>query len=271
MWVHDDLKNGTRLSFEVKNVLYEGTTNFQAIKIVETTHHGKLLILDGIFMFTEKDEFIYHEMLNHVPLCCIENPKKVLVIGGGDGGSVREILKHNVEEVTLVEIDGMVVDLCKKYIPSVSRKLEDPRVKVVIDDGIKFVKNNSNKYDVIIVDSTDPIGPSIGLFEKSFYDSLSKCLSDNGIMIFQAECPFSDKAIQKEMYNNLSNFKHRYFYTYPTLSYPEALWSFLFVSNTHHPFFDIIKFDSYQYYNTNIHRAAFSLPTFMGEENYEEY
>ena len=173
IWFEEIFKGSLGLKFKVLDYLYSDRSEFQKIDIVQTESHGKLLAHDGMVMVTEKDEFIYHDMIAHVPMFVHPNPKNVLVIGGGDGGTVREVLRHpSVEKVTMVEIDGMVVEACKKFIPQTSKDLQDPRVQLHIADGVDFVKNTEEKFDVVLVDSSDPIGPATPLFNQDFYNCL---------------------------------------------------------------------------------------------------
>jgi spermidine synthase len=182
----------TRTLYELRKIIYRGNSRFQSIDIVETFDYGRMLILDGCAMVSERDEANYHEMIAHVPILLHPNPKRLLVIGGGDGGTVREVAKHpQVEQIDLVEIDKQVVDACKLYLPSVAGKLNDPRVSIHYRDGKEFVTNLSPKlYDIILIDSSDPIGPAAGLFTTDFYRACASALTDNGILVAQSESPY---------------------------------------------------------------------------------
>lgn len=163
------------ITVEIKRTLHTEQTDFQKLEMVETAEFGNMLILDGMVMTTERDEFVYHEMVAHVPLFTHPNPKNVLVVGGGDGGVIREVLKHpSVEKATLVEIDGKVIEYSKKYLPSIAGKLEDPRVDVQVDDGFMHIAKSKNVYDVIMVDLTEPVGPAVNLFTKGFMKGFPK-------------------------------------------------------------------------------------------------
>mgnify|MGYP003295648897 CR=1 FL=1 len=156
----------------------------QQIDIFDTPAYGRILVLDGELFITEKDEFIYHEMITHVPMAVHPNPRNILVIGAGDGGVLRELTRYSsVESIDLVEIDELVVEVCKKYLPTTACRFDDPRVHVYYEDGVKFIRRCTDQYDVIIVDSTDPFGPGEGLFTKEFYGSCFKALRDDGIML----------------------------------------------------------------------------------------
>ena len=179
-------------SFTVSDLLFEVKTEHQHLEIYQTPALGRVMLLDGVVQTTEKDEYIYHEMMVHVPLFAHPNPKRVLIIGGGDGGILREVLRHpNIEHVTQVEIDQSVIDMCKKYFPNHSNgAFDDPRAHIVIDDGKEFVANCIETFDVIISDSTDPIGPGEVLFTSDFYADEKKCLNPGGIMVAQNGVPF---------------------------------------------------------------------------------
>ena len=173
--------------FAVDKVYFENKTDHQHLIIFENAKFGRVMALDGIIQTTEADEFIYHEMLTHVPLIAHGNVKRVLIIGGGDGGMLREVCKHDsVEHITQVEIDAQVVDMCKEYLPNHSAgAYEDSRVNIVIDDGANFVRECEDRFDVIISDSTDPIGPGDVLFTSDFYANCKKCLTEGGILVTQ--------------------------------------------------------------------------------------
>ncbi|WP_457551016.1 spermidine synthase [Desulfobacula sp.] len=185
---------GISLSLEIEEVLYSKKSKFQQIDIYQTKNHGKMLVLDGIIQLTESDEFAYQEMLAHVPLFAHPNPENVLVIGGGDGGILREVGRHDcVKTIDFCEIDEDVILASKKFLPDLACGFADPRVKIHIADGNAWVQEQKNKYDVIIVDSSDPIGPGEVLFEKPFYNGLKKALRSNGIIATQGEAFFFNK------------------------------------------------------------------------------
>ena len=274
LWVkeiyRDDLAG---LSFKVEKTLFSGQSKFQKVDVVKTRSHGNILLNDGIIMLSERDEFVYHEMIAHVPLFVHPSPKRVLVIGGGDGGTVREIIRHpEVERVVMVEIDEMVVNVCREHIPSVSCALDDPRVELLIEDGAKYVAGTQEKFDVIMVDSTDPIGPSIPLFSKAFYKNVTSVLASDGILISQAESPFYDQDLQRSMLmNQRPFFKKIHLYLFSTLTYAGGLWSFGYASESLCPIadFDPARVEksgiSTRYYNPGIHFSAFALPNFVSE------
>jgi spermidine synthase len=278
LWIEEKFQDFFGARYKVENVLFSGVSEFQSVDIVETKGHGKMLLNDGLIMVTERDEFIYHDMLVHVPLFVHPNPKNILVIGGGDGGTAREVIRHpSVEKCTMVEIDKMVVDACTKYIPQTSAALEDDRIKVIINDGIKFVKETKEKFDVILIDSTDPIGPAQPLFGIDFYKDIYSCLSDDGIVVSQGESPFYEVPMQKKLMSIISEmFPISAIYNFSNLTYPGGLWSFTFGSKKLHPIDDLNseKVDSFdtdfKYYNKEIHQGAFAIPSFQ-RENLKEY
>lgn len=219
------------ITMKVKDTLYHDKSEFQSIDIIDTEAFGKVLILDGLVMTTERDEPFYHEMIAHIPMLSHPNPKKVLVIGGGDGGTVREVLKHStVEKVVLCEIDGLVVEACQKYIPSIAGKLEDPKVEMQIRDGVEYISTQKSQFDVILIDSTDPLGPGVGLFTEEFYKNVNEALKPDGIMVAQSESPFANEKEIKLMYPLLRKaFPIVKTYVGPMPTYPGDIGVGLFV------------------------------------------
>ncbi|WP_208022559.1 polyamine aminopropyltransferase [Desulfonema ishimotonii] len=273
LWVTETHRGTMRLSFKVEETLFSGQSPYQKVDIVRTQDHGIMLLNDGLVMLSERDEFVYHEMIAHVPLFVHPDPRRVLVIGGGDGGTVREILKHlGVEQVVMVEIDEMVVSACREYIPSVSCALSNPRLELRIEDGVRYVARTREKFDVVMVDSTDPIGPATPLFNEAFYADVARILSPDGVLISQAESPFYNQDIQRPMLMNQRPFFDRlHIYLFSNLTYPGGLWSFGFASKGLCPVKDFrperVAQSGIQtrYYNPSIHRSAFALPTFVSE------
>jgi spermidine synthase len=187
MLFSETLHEGWAQAFKMEQVLFEVRTEHQHLIIFKNPYWGTVMALDGIIQTTERDEFIYHEMMTHVPLFAHGNAKKVLIIGGGDGGILREVVKHpEVEAVTQVEIDGQVIEMCKQYLPNHSAgAFDDPRATIIIDDGVNFVRSTDEKFDVIISDSTDPVGPGEVLFTSPFYEGVKRCLNPDGIFVAQ--------------------------------------------------------------------------------------
>lgn len=273
LWVREVHRGIVALSFRVEQTLFSGKSPYQQVDVVQTAGHGRMLLNDGIVMISERDEFVYHEMIAHVPLFVHPNPRRVLVIGGGDGGTVREVLRHpGVERVVMVEIDEMVVHACKEHFPQVSCALDHPKLSLRIEDGVRYVAETEERFDVVIVDSTDPVGPAQPLFDKAFYGNTAGLLEDDGILITQAESPFYDPDLQSSMLANQRPFFPRlHLYLLTNLTYPGGLWSFGFASKGGCPVGGLdparvagsgIRF---RYYNADVHRAAFALPTFIAE------
>lgn len=266
------------LRYKVKDVLFSGQSDFQAVDVVDTFELGRMLLNDGLVMVTEKDEFIYHDMITHVPMFAHPNPKKVLVIGGGDGGTAREVLRHqSVEKCVMVEIDEMVVNASREFIPITSSELDNPKLELIIGDGVKYAKETSEKFDVILVDSTDPIGPAQPLFGSEFYNDLATCLNEQGIIVSQGESPFYEQTMQGKLMSILHDiFPVVSIYNFSNLTYPGGLWSFTYASKGIHPFNDVslskvqgsnLKF---KYYNYELQRSAFMIPEFQ-KENIAKY
>lgn len=272
LWFTEKHTPDTGLSVKITDCLFQGETKYQHIAILQSPQYGKILLLDGLVMLTEKEEFVYHEMITHVPLLSHPKPRKVLVIGGGDGGTVREILKHEaIEEVDLVEIDQVVVEKCREFFPGLANSLDSPRVSVRIEDGIKFVQDHDpHYYDVVIVDSTDPIGPATVLFTESFYQGIARILKEDGIMVAQGESPYFHKKVIIPMHQLLAKVfpvSRMYLAFIPT--YPSGCWSFAWCSKKYTPCEHLNRqgYEKLQpvpgYYNPELHQAAFVLPNFV--------
>ncbi len=256
----------------VSKVDYSKQSTIQKIDVFSTPEFGKVLVMDGMIQLNERWEFTYHEMITHVPLFAHQSPENVLVIGGGDGGSVREVLKHrSVKKVDLVEIDPEVVKVCKDFLPSTASKLSDPRVSIYNEDGKNFITRKNSEYDVIIIDSTDPYkGAGGSLFTGEFYKSCDNALKEDGIITVQAENPVYDS---KEMERCFSELRKVFPIVRPYLSfvpmYPSGFWTFAYASKKVDPSFKgddsrLKELDgSLLYYNREIHNSAFVLPTFL--------
>ncbi|MGA8181956.1 MAG: polyamine aminopropyltransferase [Desulfobacterales bacterium] len=273
-WVKEKWKN-IETRYRIKRVLYEENGEFQHIQLVDTHEYGKMLLLDGIVQTTEKDEFFYHEMMVHVPMLAHPDPKQVLIIGGGDGGILREVLRHpQVEKTVMVEIDSNVVDFSKKYLPSINNgAFEDKRAKIIFADGAGYVEKTDDAYDVVIVDSPDPIGPAQVLFSEKFYVQVHQRLNSNGIMVRQTGSLQIQADEQKQAHKVLRNiFTHVAFYVYCVPTYIGGLFSSVFCSESINP--KNIRSDEIQtkvnevslettYYNPGIHIGSFHLPQFF--------
>ena len=264
-----DMWPGMALSIEIERVLFSKKTHFQQIDLFQTKSHGKMLVLDGIIQLTEVDEFAYHEMMAHVPLFAHPDPKSVLVIGGGDGGVLREVGRHTcIESIDFCEIDDEIIKLSKKFLPQIACGFDDPRININIEDGSQYIKRQKNRYDVIIVDSSDPIGPGEKLFEKHFYQGLKNALRENGIIATQGESFF----IHKEYVKNLVKITKQLFpiqaYSHMIVpTYPGGHLGICLASlgpELKKPVRSIPKNfqERLKYYSRKIHRASFVLPYF---------
>jgi len=275
LWYTEKHSEHAGFTLKVSKTLFSGESEFQKLEIVETPEYGRMMLLDDLVMVTERDEFIYHEMIVHPALFTHPDPKRVLVIGGGDGGSIREIMKHpGVEQAVLCEIDGLVIDKSIELLPSMACDINgsNPRVHVRVSDGLVYLREHQNAFDVILVDSTDPVGPAEGLFAKDFYRLVFGALKEDGLMVAQSESPFYHGEIQKHMYRNLrAVFPMVEMYQAFIPTYPSGLWSFAFASKRYHPIRDFHREKaqkrgfSTRYYNEDLHLGAFMLPTFVKE------
>ncbi len=253
--------------YEVENILYKGKSKFQEIMVIQNPHFGKMLILDGVVQITERDEFFYHEMLTHVVLHAHPAPKKAIVIGGGDGGAVREVLKHkSVEKVYFIEIDEEVINVSKKFFPAVACDVDDKRVEIKCMDGAEFVKGRNADIDAVIVDSTDIVGFATSLFTKGFFASIKNCLTENGFYVTLSESLHFHKDIVIEVQETMrSVFPTVDIYTAPIATYAGNWWTFSVASKGPSPREMMQKFAvKTKYYSDEIHKQAF-LPRGMYE------
>ena len=275
MWFSDEHTDHARLSLRVERQLFSAESEFQRIDVLESTELGKVLVVDGDLMLTEKDEFIYHEMITHVPMAVHPDVKKVLVIGGGDGGVVRELIKYEtIETIDVVEIDPLLVEVCRKYIPEIACSLTDPRVAIYHEDGLRFIRSRTDEYDLIIIDSPNPFGPGEGLFTKEFYGNCYNALHEDGIMINQNESPFyAEEAYQcQRMHKRIvETFPICRVYQAHIPSYPSGHWLFGFASKRYHPLDDLngvawkLRGISTRYYAPRLHAGVFALPVYVEE------
>lgn len=274
LWVSEIHASQAGMTFKVTDTLYHAQSDFQVVDIVETIPFGRMLLLDGRVMTTERDEFVYHEMIVHVPILSMPKAaERVLVIGGGDGGTVREVLRHpSVKEVVLCEIDGLVIDSCRQHLPTIAGQLGDPRVNIQVRDGVAYMAEQPDeRFDVILIDSTDPIGPGEGLFTREFYRNVRRVLSPQGVMACQSESPIAETEEMTRTLGKLADVfpsTHSYIGSIPT--YPSGLWSWTLCSKEGFGPFEHFNADrarelaqGCQYYNEDIHRAAFALPNFV--------
>jgi spermidine synthase len=284
-----------RFSLRIRETLYRTQTPYQDLLVLDTYEYGRMLVLDGMVMVSDFDEFIYHEMIVHVPMCLHPNPKRVLVVGGGDGGSVREILRHpSVEEVVLCEIDEAVINASRRFFPKLSKDLDNPKVEIIVKDAIEYVRHQTviaseakqspgGVFDVIIIDSSDPVGPATGLFTLPFFQDVFRCLSPDGVVSAQSESPHLHPNRVRSVYSMMKQlFQYAAVYCAPIPTYPTGYWSFTLGSKRDLSLCSVIASEAkqsplpdwmeariknlepqLQYYNRDIHQSAFFLPNFL--------
>lgn len=277
-WFHErgELWPGQAFTLQIKEVLYHKKSQFQDVLVFESEKYGKVLVLDGVIQCTERDECSYQEMMAHVPLCSHPHPKKVLVIGGGDGGVLREIARHSgVEEIVICELDEDVIDVSKKYLPFMAKGFDDERVTVNIMDGAKFMAENQSAFDVIITDSSDPVGPACVLFETPFYKAMHGSLREGGIICTQGECVWLHVDLIQPLVEAIQPLFHTVEYAYCTIpSYPSGQIGFIIATKEGDsgnggkgcklPLREMEKGvqKELRYYTPEIHQASFVLPAF---------
>lgn len=279
-WFSEMHTHNVKMSIRVEKQLFSGESDFQRIDVFESEEFGRFLTSDGSVIFSEKDEFTYDEMIVHVPMAVHPHVKKVLVIGGGDGGVARELSYYDeIEEIDVVEPDELFVRVCQEFFPDNARGLDDPRVKVYYRDGLRFLRRKQDEYDLIINDSTDPLGHTAGLFTKEFYGSCYRALHSDGIMVYQHGSPFFDedeeacRAMHRKAYRSFP-ISRVYQAHIPTC--PSGYWLFGFASKKYHPLHDLDarrwkarKLKTW-YYTTNLHMGAFMLPKYVEDLLEEE-
>ncbi|MEH7293919.1 spermidine synthase [Priestia megaterium] len=274
-WFTEKQTKSFGITTKINRTLHIEKTDFQQLDMIETEEFGNMLVLDGMVMTSERDEFVYHEMIAHVPLFTHTNPQKVLVVGGGDGGTIREVLKHpNVQKVVQVEIDGKVVEYSKKYLPHISSEYDNPRTELILGDGFMHILESTDEYDVILVDSTEPVGPAANLFTKGFYSGISNALKEDGIFVAQTDNPwFKGDLIRKAIHDTKEIFPVSKLYTCNIPTYPSGMWTFTLGSKKYDPltmpdsrFFELDT----KYYTKELHYASFVLPKFVQELCEEE-
>lgn len=270
IWIEEDYKEGLNFRLKSTKKLFSGQSEFQKVEIFESTHHGRVLLNDGCFMLSERDERIYHEMMAHVPLFAHPDARQVLIVGGGDGGTAREVLRHKqIERCVLVEIDAMVVEACREFIPVTAQAFDHPKMELKIDDGVAYMRDTTDQFDVIMIDSTDPNGAAEPLFGSEFYSNVAKRLKPGGIVVAQGESVFYEQGTQQRLFETASeHFKILSPFNFTNMTYPGGLWSFLWASNDVHPLKNLQSSKEISpmfYYSEAIHRAAFLLPQFQRE------
>lgn len=266
LWLTEDERENLKIDYRIKEIIYEEQSPFQHVMILDSYAFGRMLVLDGIVQTTSIDGHIYNEMISHVPLCIHPEPRRVLIIGGGDCGVAREACKYDsIERIDMVEIDQLVVEVCKEHLPEVSGRLSDPRVQFFFADGVDFARNQEDEYDVIIVDSSDPIGPAQVLFEKSFYQSLNKALKKDGLMVCQSQSPIFHSEVMQQTHQRISEiFEQVKMYTAVVPTYPGGLWSFTIGSKRYiNPNTARLSKKDLFYVNESIIERCFALPQFL--------
>jgi len=276
LWYTEEWTDEVRFGIKVKNHLFSKQSDFQQIDIFDSNEFGKILTIDGLMMANEKDEFIYHDMIVHPAMATNPHIKRVLVIGAGDGGTVRELTRYaSIEHIDMVEIDEVVTRACQEHLPLTASKLEDSNVNLIFDDGLKFAQNaKDGEYDLVIVDSTDPVSVGAGLFTTEFYTDCFRILSETGILVNQHESPYFETYAKemKRAHGKIADiFPIAEVYQAHIPTYPSGHWLFGFASKGLHPVKDI-QADCWnelglatKYYNTDLHVGAFALPTYVKE------
>lgn len=266
LWFTEYQTPDMRLGLRISDILLNVQTPFQHLLVVKTEQYGNLMALDGAIMITDKDEFTYHEMMSHLALCSHPSPRRVLVVGGGDGGIVRELVKYDVlEKVTLVDIDEQVIEASRKFFPSVSCALDHPKVEVRPMDALVYIKEHTNEFDVIIVDSTDPVDFAAGLFEEAFFRDVHRALREDGMVVSQTESPMGHPEILQTAYREMKK-------VFPVVelcwglmpTYPTGSWTYTIASKRHDPRKALRQPpEGTKYYSAKIHESSFVLPPFL--------
>jgi len=270
-WYEETFHGQVRFGLKVQRTLHANRSPYQRVELIETEFYGKALVLDGLFMTSEKDEFFYHEMIVHPAMCAARSRKRVLVIGGGDGGTVRELMRWpDMEQVVMVEIDGEVVDVCREHLPGIASAFEEPRLELRIEDGIKYVADAPDQsFDVVLLDGSDPVGPAEGLFNESFYGDVKRVLKPEGVFGLQSESPILQaevfQAVQKTLRGVFDDVKP-YIGNVPL--YGSSMWSWTLAR----PQGEVLPLEvepmapfepQLRYLNREVCKAAFALPTFV--------
>jgi len=266
LWLTEEQSPDMKLSLRVSEVLLNVKSPYQDILLVETGEYGRMMILDGAIQITERDEFCYSEMMAHVALSSHPDPRRVLIVGGGDGGVLREVLRHkSVEKATLIDIDEEVINASKRFLPTISAALEDPRADVKPMDAMVYIKAAKEEFDVAIVDSTDPVEFAAGLFESPFYRDIHNALKKDGMVVAQTESPFTDRNVVRDAFREMSSVfpvVRMYWGAMPT--YPSGMWTYTVGSKTADPSLPLRPApEGTKYYTSEIHRASFVLPPFV--------
>ena len=267
LWLTEYSTDNLKLSMRVKNVLHSEKTPYQELLIADTHEYGRTLMLDGAYQLTERDEFTYSEMMAHVPICAHPDPKNVMIIGGGDGAIMREVLKHEcVKKCTLIDIDERVIESSKKYLPFAGCSFDDARADVKCMDAMKYIRETDERYDVVIIDSTDPVDFAAGLFQSGFYEDVKRVMTDSAMLSELTESPFTDSDLMTQAIAEMRKVfscVQMYWGVVPT--YPSGMWTYGLASMRESSFEPLRTVKPTRYYTPEIHRASFILPPFLEE------
>ena len=267
LWLSEYSTDSLKLSLRVKNILHSEKTPYQDLIIADTHEYGRTLMLDGAFQLTERDEFTYSEMMSHVPLCAHENPERVLIIGGGDGAIMREVLRHEcVKKCTLIDIDERVIESSKKYLPFAGCSFSDSRADVKCMDAMKYIRETDERYDVVIIDSTDPVDFAAGLFQSGFYSDVKRVMNQNAFLSELTESPFTDTNLMRQAIHEMRKvfpLVRMYWGVVPT--YPSGMWTYGLscMNENANPSEPVRNVKGTRYYTNEIHKASFILPPFL--------
>ncbi len=280
LWFSEYHTNNVKIAVRADHQIYSGESDYQRLDVIQTVEFGKMVVSDGSIVFTEADEFVYDEMVTHVPMAVHPHVKKVLIFGGADGGVATCFAKYpEIECIDLVQPDEMAVEVCKKYFPEHSAGLNDPRVHIYYQDGLHFLRHVQDEYDIIVNDSTNPFGHEEGLFTREFYGSCYKALKEDGIMVYQHGSPFYDEDEEacRSMHRKVvRTFPVSRVYQAHIATCPAGYWLFGFASKKYHPIKDLdaakwkARKIKTEYYTTNLHVGAFMLPKYVEELLEEE-
>ena len=267
LWLSEYSTENLKLSMRVKSLIHTEKTPYQDLLIADTFEYGRTLMLDGAYQLTEKDEFTYSEMMSHVPICAHPDPQNVMIIGGGDGAIMREVLKHScVRKCTLIDIDERVIESSKKYLPFAGCSFSDSRADVKCMDAMKYIRETGERYDVVIVDSTDPVDFAAGLFQAGFYDDVKRVMTDSAMLTELTESPFTDTDLMTQAIREMRKVfpcVRMYWGVVPT--YPSGMWTYGIASMRETDFAPVRTVTPTKYYTNDIHRASFILPPFLEE------
>lgn len=267
LWLSEYSTDNLKLSMRVKNLLHSEKTEYQDLLIADTYEYGRVLMLDGAYQLTERDEFCYSEMMAHVPVCAQKNPENVLIIGGGDGAIMREVLRHEcVKKCTLIDIDRRVIESSKQFLPFAGCAFNDSRADVRCMDAMKYIRETSDRYDVVIIDSTDPVDFAAGLFQSKFYADVKRVMTPDAMLSELTESPFTDKDLMTQAINEMRKVfpvVRIYWGVVPT--YPSGMWTYGIASMSDDPSKPLRSVNNTRWYTNEIHKASFILPPFLEE------